>query len=355
MGSDILSSIAHDDTPAPALELEEFDLSALGAIKDRGILVKLLTENKISRVDYRKAIMALCRQDKPAPRLEDVQILYSETTPPVISPEVVLERLQRPLRTTNATQSFRVDRISDTMIVKHGRVLSVEVETMVFIKQHTRIPVPTVHLLFVLEDSTYLVMEYIPGGDLQHLWPNLQETERRQVLSQLQQYVHDLRAITPPSAVPGPIGGDVCRGRWFSEFGAGPFKSHQELVAWWNSKLPPTRDRGDASDVAERFQADHPLVFTHGDLAPRNLILRDGVLWVVDWEQAGWYPAYLEYAFIASETGDWEYPTPTDWKDAVLSLIPPYKREHELLKGAYGRIARGFDPLLRGSRVQQVG
>lgn len=352
MGSDDLSSAAHHGTSTPVHELEEFDLSALGAIKDRGFLVKLVTANKIGRVDYRKAIMALCRQDKPAPRLEDVQILYSETTPPSISPQVVLERLQRPIRTANTTQSFRVDRISDTMIVKHGRVLPVEVDTMLFVKQHTQIPVPTVRLLFVLEDSMYLVMEYIPGGDLQHLWPNLQETERRHVLSQLQQYVHDLRAITPSSAVPGPIGGGVCRGRWFSEFGAGPFGSHQELVAWWNSKLPPTLGR---RDPAERFQADHPLVFTHGDLAPRNLILREGVVWVVDWEQAGWYPVYLEYAFIASETGDWDYPTPTDWRDAMLSLIPSYEREHELLKGAYGRIGRGFEPLVRGSRVQHTG
>ncbi len=309
---------------------------------------------KISQVDYRKAVAALYRQDEPAPRLEDVQILYSETTPPVISPGVVLTRLQCPLRLTDATQSLRVDRISDTMIVKHGPVDPVEVETMLFVKQHTRIPIPTIHLLFVLEKCTYLVMEYIPGGDLQHIWPGLQETERRQVLSQLQQYLDQLRAITPPSTIPGPIGGGVCRGRWFSDFGAGPFKSHQELVDWWNSKLvPPIDQRGDAPDP-ELFHADHPLVFTHGDLAPRNLILHEGVVWVVDWEQAVWYPGYLEYAFIASETGDWEYPTPKDWTDALLPLIPRFEREHEMLRRAYGRIARGFDPVLRGSRRQSA-
>ncbi|PIL25134.1 hypothetical protein GSI_13023 [Ganoderma sinense ZZ0214-1] len=355
MGTDMPPSSAYHGTPTPALELEEFDLSTLGTIKDQAVLAKLVRANKISQVDYRKAIAALCRKDEPPPRLEDIQILYSATTPPVISPAEVLERLQRPIRTADAIQSFRVDKISDTVIVKYGRVLHAELETMLFVKQHTRIPVPTVHLLFVLGEDTYLVMEYIPGGDLQHLWPSLQEAERQLVLSQLQQYLHDLHAITPPSTIPGPIGGGVCRGCWFSEFGAGPFKSHQELVEWWNSKLPPADDPcGNPSDTGERLQADHPLVFTHGDIAPRNLILRDGVVWVLDWEQAGWYPAYLEYAFIASETGSWEDPTPKDWKDAMLSLIPHYKREHEILIRAYPRIARGFDPILLGARAQKT-
>jgi aminoglycoside phosphotransferase (APT) family kinase protein len=39
------------------------------------------------------------------------------------------------------------------------------------------------------------------------------------------------------------------------------------------------------------------LVFTHHDLAPRNLLLdRRGQLWVLDWDYAGWYPRYFEYA-----------------------------------------------------------
>lgn len=40
-----------------------------------------------------------------------------------------------------------------------------------------------------------------------------------------------------------------------------------------------------------------PLVFTHHDLAPRNILLDEsGRLWLVDWDIAGWYPCYFEYA-----------------------------------------------------------
>lgn len=39
-----------------------------------------------------------------------------------------------------------------------------------------------------------------------------------------------------------------------------------------------------------------PPVFTHGDLNPCNIIVRDGkVVGIIDWEFAGWYPHYWEY------------------------------------------------------------
>ncbi|KAI9820415.1 MAG: hypothetical protein M1832_003748 [Thelocarpon impressellum] len=38
-------------------------------------------------------------------------------------------------------------------------------------------------------------------------------------------------------------------------------------------------------------------VMTHHDLAPRNLLVDPaGQLWLLDWDLAGWYPRYFEYA-----------------------------------------------------------
>ena len=38
------------------------------------------------------------------------------------------------------------------------------------------------------------------------------------------------------------------------------------------------------------------IVFTHGDLDPRNILVEEGhVTGIVDWEQSGWYPGYWEY------------------------------------------------------------
>ncbi|KFA81645.1 hypothetical protein S40288_09171, partial [Stachybotrys chartarum IBT 40288] len=41
----------------------------------------------------------------------------------------------------------------------------------------------------------------------------------------------------------------------------------------------------------------HAPVFTHGDLQRKNLLLReDGTVVMLDWEAAGWYPSFWEYA-----------------------------------------------------------
>lgn len=41
-------------------------------------------------------------------------------------------------------------------------------------------------------------------------------------------------------------------------------------------------------------------VFTHGDIAPRNIMVDENgnITGIIDWEWAGWYPDYWEYAQI---------------------------------------------------------
>ncbi|MGG6498963.1 UNVERIFIED_CONTAM: phosphotransferase, partial [Bacteroidetes bacterium 56_B9] len=40
----------------------------------------------------------------------------------------------------------------------------------------------------------------------------------------------------------------------------------------------------------------HDIVLTHSDFHPRNIIVRDDkVVAILDWELAGFYPAYWEY------------------------------------------------------------
>lgn len=45
------------------------------------------------------------------------------------------------------------------------------------------------------------------------------------------------------------------------------------------------------------FDSSMPLVLTHLDLFPSNIILGDdGRVWLIDWEFAGYYPQWFEYA-----------------------------------------------------------
>ncbi|KAI1333114.1 kinase-like domain-containing protein [Xylariaceae sp. FL0255] len=61
--------------------------------------------------------------------------------------------------------------------------------------------------------------------------------------------------------------------------------------------------------ITTQLGAKCPIIFTHGDIAARNILVRDGkIVALLDWEFAGWYPEYWEYvfAFRGLDNVDWE-------------------------------------------------
>lgn len=70
-------------------------------------------------------------------------------------------------------------------------------------------------------------------------------------------------------------------------------------------------------------------VFTHADAAPRNIVVneKNTVTGILDWENAGWYPNYWEYAQILRPAfwGDWsvwmDWTAPQRWD--ISGLTPP--------------------------------
>ncbi|TFY82315.1 hypothetical protein EWM64_g1701 [Hericium alpestre] len=219
-----------------------------------------------------------------------------------------------------------VVKITDDLVVKYGSsVRAAEAEVMIYVRQQTKIPVPAVHLVFSKGRDTYIVMQYIRGRNLQGYWKVMSASKREKVATQLSEHLQSLRSLSSPNQVPGPIGGGRCVGPWFTFYGAGPFKTKDELITWLNRKLGFAK----ASSVRS-FTTDHPLVLTHQDISPRNLILdHSGTLWIIDWELAGWYPAFFEYACIAVDAEASE--APTDWAGTILPRIPDYSEQFRAL------------------------
>jgi aminoglycoside phosphotransferase (APT) family kinase protein len=80
---------------------------------------------------------------------------------------------------------------------------------------------------------------------------------------------------------------------------AGPFTSVKEFHDWFSSLYK--RWVPDPENIPDPFRQDlsddSEIVFTQGDLHPSNIILSSNpwrVAAVIDWEQAGWLPAYWE-------------------------------------------------------------
>jgi hypothetical protein len=93
-----------------------------------------------------------------------------------------------------------------------------------------------------------------------------------------------------------------------------PFPSRvvfHDWLSWlWRRKVP---DPQSIEDPWRDLLPDNgPIVLTHGDLRPANIIVTAAsparVVAIIDWEQAGWYPDYWEYCkamFTTSYDGEW--------------------------------------------------
>ncbi|KAK4043323.1 hypothetical protein C8A01DRAFT_32643 [Parachaetomium inaequale] len=170
------------------------------------------------------------------------------------------------------------------------------------------------------------IPELVQGATLEQRWGSLNEAEREGVCQQLRGMLSELRNVRhalgeffighinhqPPSDVifessrNNPLGG--------------PFHSVAEFHDWlsilirtgleqhWPGKKP--------SEIPDPYREslpdDAPVVLTHGDLHPSNIMVSTDspckVVAIIDWHQSGWYPDYWEFCkavFTAEVNGEW--------------------------------------------------
>jgi serine/threonine protein kinase len=222
-------------------------------------------------------------------------------------------------------------------VIKFGPDVDIrEATAMSFIaKSAITLPVPEVFRAETYEDgSTVIEMEMISGENLHEVWPRLSIEEKRDFAQQLKEILEELRSFEGTyigSFEEGPaldMRRDIQRG--------GPFLSETDFNAFLLgnvvSKTPNIYRRmlhGVMSDT-------HKIVLTHGDLSPRNILVRESrIVGLLDWECAGWYPEYWEFVqfFRAIDSSlDWH-----DYADIIFTESYP----HELMTDHFlGRLTR---------------
>lgn len=238
----------------------------------------------------------------------------------------------------------RVVRFGESYIIKYGLNVSLtEGETLLFLKETQTISVPEVFALYSKEDAkgqkvNYIIMEYILGESLEVRWSLLEPWEKKKIESQLRTCFNMLRKIPAP----GYFG---CVGRqpfeesmfWISPSDepdqhqriSGPFQLETEL----NTALIQKYIYNGGSAQKAKFYSrllpsvlrNHAAVFTHGDLQRKNIIIRgDMTLVLVDWEAAGWYPEYWEYASATVAAAAWK----DDWHEYLAEMLDEYPNEY---------------------------
>lgn len=181
--------------------------------------------------------------------------------------------------------------------VKSGlRLDDHEAAIMRYIAENTTIPVPKVYKVEKDDEGsvTSIEMEYMPGRTLDKVWPDMTEAQRLSVMEELRGYILQLRKL---------------KGNDFGTFGhRHAINYNHDLSKNWQfetkhffNRILPTKFIDDVPKSLGYFAAamsrqDHEIVFAHGDLTPRNILVDDSgrITAILDWEFAGWYPAHWE-------------------------------------------------------------
>lgn len=242
------------------------------------------------------------------------------------------------------TTGCKVVGVGTHFVVKYGvQVDPLEGKTMLFLAQSTLVPVPRVYAIFQnsARDNTYIVMERIKGSSLDLEWPRMDSASKEAVAFQLRNVFAEMRKLASPGGYCGVGRRGLPDGLFWTDDPsnpfAGPFDTEAELnkaliLKYTKSGLPKHKANYYTRTFTGVFQSHEP-TFSHADFQRKNILVRDRAtqpesahleLVIIDWEFAGWYPSYWEYARAIFACGRWD----DDWNDWVDEILEPYRNEY---------------------------
>lgn len=208
------------------------------------------------------------------------------------------------------------------VVVKYGSsdCILVEAANLAFVSQQGNVPVPELYALLSdpETDKHFMVMQYIEGTALEQALPTLTAEEKLDVVSQLKAILHNLRSLKSPGYI-GAADRRPCQDIIFADHHhsghcGGPFASEDEFYdAICDYVVKVNEDKVRSAPLLRQIRSftdrmpRHKIVFTHGDLQPKNIMVRQVderngsrkfELTLVDWESGGWYPAYWEFCQV---------------------------------------------------------
>lgn len=106
----------------------------------------------------------------------------------------------------------------------------------------------------------------------------------------------------------------------------GPFEKEEDFEKWCYQRISGrflTRWKSGLA-LKQRKGVPSKFVLTHGDLTPRNIMVEGNrITGIIDWDTAGFFPEYAEYAFnmiLNQGMEDW-------WKPVLEEMLTPYPKE----------------------------
>ncbi|KZT60886.1 kinase-like protein [Calocera cornea HHB12733] len=212
---------------------------------------------------------------------------------------------------------------------------------MWLLQHHPEVPSPKLYDYVVqtgeLWDTPYFVMSEIPGQTLMEVASSMTSAELEQVGLDLRCCLAALRTIPNPHpfAVCNASGGPMTAPYFTRHYPEEPFKTVDDFYAWIRKNMTGDRDWPIVETwlAAAIAKSEDPPVFSHGDVADHNIMVDKGRLsGLVDWAEAGWFPAYWEYATAMNRIDE-----QTEQFKTVINIALPdhYEDERQGLIHAY--------------------
>lgn len=194
-------------------------------------------------------------------------------------------------------------------IVRGGN--TVEADALHFVGRLHGVHTPRLIDSVVSDNTSYLLTTWIDGQTMGEVWDHLSASDQTAIASDLGDQLRAMRVQTVTvsrgaqlicNASSGPVSDP--RIPWVAEENARTFSCPQAFAAevWtgldWACNRPTLQPR-----LRPLIERDVPVVFTHGDLLPKNLVFPGGLghwraglsrICLLDWEYAGWMPVYWD-------------------------------------------------------------
>ncbi|KAF1809592.1 kinase-like protein [Eremomyces bilateralis CBS 781.70] len=204
------------------------------------------------------------------------------------------------------------------------------------------IPAPRIQRVVQYNGNAYCIIDRIQGTTLEAMWTKLGWLATANLALQLRRSIHLMRSITSTTA--GSLATGECRSFWLEDrYGLPARASPKDItyfIRFWAGFISIRTAMKAATQGSVNSKCRIPsrvdtLVFTHHDLAPRNILLDpSGRLWLIDWDYAGFYPIFFEYASIHNFhiPQNWGFFARLRWNLFVWAAAGRYRREASVLE-----------------------
>lgn len=225
-----------------------------------------------------------------------------------------------------------------------------DTEEAVEVAHRSGIRVPRFIRSVQCEDTVFTIMERIKGETLEDAWPSLGWLASFRLALQLRRFIAKMRSITSKTA--GSLATGECRSFWLDDHFGLPARAKAKdisaFLAFWVGFISIRKElkRGahEHSSLREpSILQKGELVLTHHDLAPRNMVVDpSGEIWLLDWDFAGFYPMYFEYASMNNFTppGTWGVLSRIRWYLFTWMAAGRSDKESQLLQMVRSKFLR---------------